>query len=58
MTMATLIKETFNWVWLMFQRFSPLWGGWPSAGRHGAGGGPESSTSGLAGRDWVTLGLA
>lgn len=48
MTKVTLIKKTFNWAGLQFQRFSPLpaWQeAWQRVGRHGSGEGAESSTS-------------
>jgi hypothetical protein len=47
MTMATLIRTTFNWVWLTGSEVQSIVvkvGTWHHPGRHGAGG-AESSTS-------------
>jgi hypothetical protein len=47
MTKATLIRTTFNWVWLTGSEVQFIIikaGAWQHPGRHGAGG-AESSTS-------------
>ena len=52
MTMATLIKETFNWGWLIAQRFSPLFSQRKTRQypvKHGAGEVAESSKFGSTG---------